>query len=85
MLTKQGIKTKLQRLYGISSFATQTKENVAIARMKKLRAKLSPIRQDIIHSIKTKVEDVFGDKVVRIGSPYEADHQLASLYARWYD
>ena len=71
---------ELRRLYGISSFATQTEDNVAIARVKKLRAELSPIRQDIIHSIKTKVEDVFGDKVVCIGSPYEADHQLASLY-----
>ena len=34
----------------------------------------------MVYEIKVKVAKAFGDKVSCVGSPYEADQQLASLY-----
>eukprot|EP00979_Chaetoceros_neogracilis_P002048 scaffold367_cov250-Chaetoceros_neogracile.AAC.1 len=74
------MRQELTELYTIKHFESQEEEKIAVAKVKKLRSSLSPIREDIIHDIVVKAMETFGNKVVCIGSPYESDHQLASLF-----
>ena len=49
-------------------------------KVKKLRASLMSFRPDLLHDVISSLKKSFGDKVVMIGSPFEADHQLATLF-----
>ena len=71
---------ELKKLLKVTAFSSDTEEKEAVARVRKLRTSLSPIRQDMLYEIKVKVAKAFGDKVSCVGSPYEADQHLASLY-----
>ena len=71
------MRDELLQLYGIKQFVNEIEEKIAVAKVKKLRLGLMPIRMDIIHDIVVKALDTFGDKVVCIGSPM---NQTISLH-----
>ncbi len=72
-------KERLAELYQKTSFKDKAEEKEILAEVRKLRSQLCPMREDIIKAILDKVESTFGDKVRWVGSPFEADHQLAGL------
>jgi 5'-3' exonuclease len=71
---------ELEKLLEVTSFSSDTEEMVTVANGRQLRTSLSPIRQDMLYEIKAKVAKAFGDKVSCVGSPYEVNNQLASLF-----
>ena len=73
-------KARLEELYKIRSFDNEDEEKECIKEMRKLRSSLCRIRNDILHQVVKRAKEVFGDNVVCIGSPFEADHQLAYLF-----
>jgi hypothetical protein len=73
-------KKQLQELYAITSFPTKFEEEEALEKVKKLRASLMYFRPDLLHDVIESLKKTFGDKVVMIGAPFEADHQLVTLF-----
>ena len=76
----QDLKVELDNLYNIRNFDDKESLRVSIERVNTIRKKLCRTRADMIHDIKCKLEKKFGEKVVCVCAPYEADHQLAALF-----
>ena len=75
-------KLRLEELYKVGSFANDDEEKNNVAEVLKLRKKLSPIRSDMIYYVLEAVSknEHLKDKIFCCGAPYEADHQLVSLF-----
>ena len=71
---------ELENLYNIRIFDDEVSLRGSIDRVNTIRKKLCRTRADMIYDIKCELEKKFGEKVVCVCAPYEADHQLAALF-----
>jgi len=71
---------RLDELYDNTIDGTRLLEKDDLEEVLKLRKGLLSLRPDIIFDIMEKVKSAYPDRVYFVGSPFEADHQLASLF-----
>ena len=75
------LKTELNELYSVTSFESNEDEDNNIKRVRQIRKKLASVnRPDLLFEIKSSLKTKFKERIIFIGSPFEADHQLASLF-----
>jgi|AntRauTorckE5430_2_1112549.scaffolds.fasta_scaffold03574_2 hypothetical protein len=75
------LKNELKELYSVSSFECHEDECKNVKRVKEIRKKLASVnRSDLLFEIMESLKTRFKERVIFIGSPFEADHQLASLF-----
>jgi len=76
------LKRELNTLYDKAKdgFDNMESMTISIDRVNALRKKLCRTRPDIVHDIKNNLENKFKEDVVCVCAPFEADHQLASLF-----
>ena len=71
----------MNELYSVTSFESNKDEDNNIKRVRQIRKKLaSANRLDLLFEIKSSLKTKFKEQIIFIGSPFEADHQLASLF-----
>ena len=76
----QELEEELRTLYQVTSFASAQDEMNNILRVKQIRKTLAAVnRTDLFFNLKMEIERRFNDKVICIGSAFEADRQLAAL------
>lgn len=77
--THESLKNKLIELYKKQNFDSEDEKQAAIKEVQTLQKELSPIRDDIVYGITKRLKESLRERVVNIGAPFEADHQLAYL------
>ena len=73
------LNNRLNELYEKANFDSDVEKKAAIKEVKDLQKQLSPIREDIVYGIAKRLRESLRERVVNIGAPFEADHQLAYL------
>ena len=71
---------RLNALYDNTIDGTRLLEKDDLVEVLNLRKGLLSLRPDIIFDIMEKVKSAYPARVYFVGSPFEADHQLASLF-----
>ena len=72
---------RLEEIYNTKKeFTSKFDEDQVLKEVRNLRCELMHLRADILHDILEALKKKFGNQVIIIGAPFEADHQLAALF-----
>ena len=71
---------KLEECYKKTEFSTSSEKKKHMENVTKLRTSLIRPSEYMIHDIVQCLKRTYKDKVTIVGSPFEADHQLAALF-----